>query len=305
MGSTPVRGRGGERRALRCGEWGVAVCRRLSLCVGASVHTFATFPRPRSSNWTCGYPASSFPTKSCPRPRKALGLRRKVDQAVERPQPMVREAHVLPFPDLVLPTEPLSQPFRRVRIECRVGGADLSEVIVVRPAGQHPVQALHLLSRQHQPVLRSRPRPACARNSCLILFLTGEGRRYLKNPAWGRILVSDCPWFTEKNAGRERGTNPPSQARTFRDPTVPTPRRALPRADSRITYRLRWNSSRFRHETSGARSQQFPTPSKFLHTGATLGSELDGVEPRAGTGMALTLEILNERLVVLDRRNWP
>ena len=72
---------------------------------------------------------------------------------------------------------------------------------------------------------RHRPAMACARNSCLILFLTGEGRRYLKNPAWGRNLVPDCPWFTEKNAGRERGTNPPSQARTFRDPTTRRPTR--------------------------------------------------------------------------------
>ena len=59
-----------------------------------------TFPRPRSSNRTCGFPSSSIPTRSCLRPRKALGLRRKVDQAVDRPQPFVLEAHVLPFPEL-------------------------------------------------------------------------------------------------------------------------------------------------------------------------------------------------------------
>ena len=145
-GSVPDECRVGERRALRQ-VWGVAVCRQLSLCVGASVLTMATFPRPRSSNWTCGIPATSLPTRSCLRPRKALGLRRKVYQAIDRPQPFVREARVLPALDLVLPTEPLSQPLRRMRIQCRVGGADLSEVIVVR------LQGLRALLKDSEPPL--------------------------------------------------------------------------------------------------------------------------------------------------------
>ena len=66
------------------------------------------------------------------------------------PQPVVRVVHELPDSNLVLPTEPLSQPLRRVRVNCRVGRADLSEAEVVRPSGYHPVQAIHSVLRFHQ-----------------------------------------------------------------------------------------------------------------------------------------------------------
>ena len=73
--------------------------------------------------------------KSRLRPRKTLGLRRKFSQAVVIPQPVVRGVHELPNSNLVLPTEPLSQPLRRVGVNCRVGRADLSEMEIVRPSG--------------------------------------------------------------------------------------------------------------------------------------------------------------------------
>ena len=56
----------GERARPALGVGEVAVCRRLSLCAGASVLTMATFPRPRSSNRTCGFPASGFPDETMP-----------------------------------------------------------------------------------------------------------------------------------------------------------------------------------------------------------------------------------------------
>ena len=64
-----VESRGGAPaldRGSRC-------CRRLSPLAGASISFLAAFPRPRSSNRTCCFPASGFQSGSCLRPRKALG----------------------------------------------------------------------------------------------------------------------------------------------------------------------------------------------------------------------------------------
>ena len=105
--------------------------------------SWPAFPRPRSSNRTCGFPASGFPTESCLRPRKALGFLHKADEAVGFPQSLVREAHNPPASILVLGAEPPSQPPGGVSVDGTVGRADLSEVVVVRPSGQHPVQAIH------------------------------------------------------------------------------------------------------------------------------------------------------------------
>ncbi len=93
---------------------------------------------PRSSNRTCPTKASGLQTRSCLRPRKALGLRRKVDQAEVMPQPLVGEPHVFSGLHLVFPTEPPSQPPGRVLVHGLVGRADLAEDVVVRPAGRKP-----------------------------------------------------------------------------------------------------------------------------------------------------------------------
>ena len=45
----------------------------------------AAFPRPRSSNRTCGFPASGFQSRSCLRPRKALWLRRQASESMGFP----------------------------------------------------------------------------------------------------------------------------------------------------------------------------------------------------------------------------
>ena len=101
------------------------------------------FPLPRSSNRTCGFPASGSQPGSCLRPRKVSRLQPKAHEAVISPQPLVGEAHVVSRPRLVLPPEPLSQPPGRVHVHGLLGRADLSEVEVVRPPGHHPVEALH------------------------------------------------------------------------------------------------------------------------------------------------------------------
>ena len=64
---------------------------------------------------------------------------------------------MLPRLHLVLSTEPLSQPLCRVRINrrCvgRTGRTDRTEAVIVRPAGQHPVEATDLIPRVHPSVL--------------------------------------------------------------------------------------------------------------------------------------------------------
>ena len=68
--------------------------------------SWPAFPHPRSSIRTCGFPASGWRARSCLRPREASGLRHQAGEAVGIPQLLVRKAHMLPGPDLVLVTEP-------------------------------------------------------------------------------------------------------------------------------------------------------------------------------------------------------
>ena len=128
--ATPwVESRGGAPaldRGSRC-------CRRLSPLAGASISFLAAFPRPRSSNRTCCFPASGFQSGSCLRPRKASRPRPQAGETVVLPQPLVREAHCPPGPHLVPPTKPLTQPPDRVAVDRSVGRTDLPKAIVVRP----------------------------------------------------------------------------------------------------------------------------------------------------------------------------
>ena len=58
------------RQEIGCGAVfsgvGSSCCRRLSHCAGASILTMAAFPRPRSPNPACGFPAPGSPVGSCP-----------------------------------------------------------------------------------------------------------------------------------------------------------------------------------------------------------------------------------------------
>ena len=114
---------------LGSGGWSIA------FALGLSPAPITAFPGPRSSNRTCRFPASGFPMRSCLRPRKALGRWPKADKTVVLPQPFVRKAHLLPAPHLVLPTQPLSQPLRRVSIDRAIRPADLAKTEVLGPTG--------------------------------------------------------------------------------------------------------------------------------------------------------------------------
>ena len=65
---------------------------------------------PRSSNRTCGFPASGFRTRSCLRSRRALGRVRQASEAVFVVQPFIREPHEFSGTRLVLQPEPPAQP---------------------------------------------------------------------------------------------------------------------------------------------------------------------------------------------------
>ena len=75
---------------------------------GLSPSPLVPFPDPRSSNRTCGFPASGFRTRSCLRARKGHGLPRETQEAVICAQPLFGVSHESPRPRLVLSTEPLA-----------------------------------------------------------------------------------------------------------------------------------------------------------------------------------------------------
>ena len=74
----------------------------------------------------------------------------------------------------MLSTEPLSQPLCRVRINRRVGRTDLTETVIVRPAGEHPVEATHPICGVHPSIPGSGLRTDLAANA-LNAFLAGSG----------------------------------------------------------------------------------------------------------------------------------
>ena len=145
---------------------------------------------PRSSNRTCGFPASGFRTRSCLRARKAHGRPRQEKKAVVNVQPLFREAHILPAFRPVLPTEPLAQPLGSVSIDREVGRCDLPEAEVVRPPGHLPVQALHHDPRR-QPDVTCRGRFADLAADALDARLAGAGADVRPLPA-GAVVSPDA-----------------------------------------------------------------------------------------------------------------
>ena len=98
--------------AVAVGGDGGSCFRPLSPGAGASPPCRDSVSSRRSSNRMCGFPASGSRTRSCLRPRKARRALRKAREPVLLPESLVREAHILPGPRLVLTTEPLAQPSR-------------------------------------------------------------------------------------------------------------------------------------------------------------------------------------------------
>ena len=131
-------GRGAPGRRMR----GVAVVRRLSRRSGAPFLTVATFPCPRSSNRTssrtCDFPASGFPTGHALSNGRlpvvgARCSRRWVSHSLLSRWRTYRPAFTLCFRQ--------SHCRSHLVVCAAVAGwaGQLSEVKVVRPAGQHPV----------------------------------------------------------------------------------------------------------------------------------------------------------------------
>ena len=102
-GASLFRGRVEDWRASFRVRW---LFRRFRVGPQSGSHDYVSSPR--SSNRTCGFPASGFRTRSCLRTRKAHGRSRQAHEAVFAMLPLVREVHSLPDLHLVLSTEPLA-----------------------------------------------------------------------------------------------------------------------------------------------------------------------------------------------------
>ncbi len=110
-----------SRRGALVERGGSGCFRRLSpQCRCLSFH-LDYVSSPRSSNPTCEFPALGSRSRS-PRPRQAGRPPLPAHEAHVLPQALVRVAHVLPRPYLVLPAQPLEQ-LRPLRVERCVAGA--------------------------------------------------------------------------------------------------------------------------------------------------------------------------------------
>ena len=78
----------------------------------------------------------------------------------------------------MLPTEPLSEPFRRVSVDRRIGGSHLSQAEVLRPTGYSPVQRGNYVGRllqQIAPVGQLTDSTAYALDACLARSIANVG----------------------------------------------------------------------------------------------------------------------------------
>ena len=115
---------------------------------------------PRSSNWTCGFPASSFPTGLIVRPTAVIQR-----QNSKTPEDQVAgESLGSAAWYLMPPTEEMSDASADVMINCRICPASCSITEVGRPAAQQVVQPVahfgpwpHIAWHQHFVDLRLHP----------------------------------------------------------------------------------------------------------------------------------------------------
>ena len=90
---------------------------------------------PRSSNRTCGFPASGFRTKviSCCRPRE-VGCGCRQPYQPQRPvKVFVRITASSGTSDFMFPTQPLTQPMSAVSVHCAISFAHRSKAKVIAP----------------------------------------------------------------------------------------------------------------------------------------------------------------------------
>ena len=105
---------------------------------------------PRSSNRTCGFPASGFRTKviSCFRPRE-VGCGCRQPYQPQRPvKVFVRIAASSGTLDFMFPTQPpLTQPITAMSVHCAIDFAHRSKAKVIAPASKQRIEFFYLLGR--------------------------------------------------------------------------------------------------------------------------------------------------------------
>src|SRR4030095_12403721 len=97
---------------------------------------------PRSSNRTCGFPASGFRTKvdSCGRPREVGGRFGEADQAERLVEILVGVRSSPGSAHFVFTTQPLAQPMAGMRVHRPIGFADGAKAEVLAPSAQQSVE---------------------------------------------------------------------------------------------------------------------------------------------------------------------
>jgi len=94
----------------------------LSLFQCLSASAIFTVSSSRSSNRTCGFPASAFHLKSCFRLGKAGDRLQQACQTMVIIQSLGGKLHLPPTSRLALPTQPLTEPITGMTISRLVGG---------------------------------------------------------------------------------------------------------------------------------------------------------------------------------------
>ena len=104
---------------------------------------------PRSSNRTCGFPASGFRTKviSCFRPREVGCGSRQPHQSQRPVKVFVRITASSGTSDFMFPTQPLTQPITAMSVHCAIDFAHRSKAKVIAPTPKQRIEFFYLLGR--------------------------------------------------------------------------------------------------------------------------------------------------------------
>ena len=145
---------------------------------------------PRSSNRTCGFPASGFRTKvmSCFRPREVGCGSRQLHQSQRSVKIFVRITASSGTSDFMFPTQPLTQPITAMSVHCAIDFAHRSKAKVIAPTPKQRIEFFYLLGRfaAQCPALRllanSLDNPGKS-SSCWVAY------RYIPVRAWSSSIA--------------------------------------------------------------------------------------------------------------------
>ena len=150
---------------------------------------------PRSSNRTCGFPASGFRTKviSCFRPREVGCGSRQLHQSQRSVKVFVRITASSGTSDFMFPTQPLTQPITAMSVHCAIDFAHRPKAKVIAPASKQRIEFCYFLGRlaAQCPALRLL---ANSLNNPGNLLRAGVAYRYIPVRSWSSSTAqSDIP----------------------------------------------------------------------------------------------------------------